>query len=106
MLPSTMGFITQFFKNLKLKTQIFWRRIVSATFYNCNKYALKALQFDVQSLVLKVYSKFFAFAKRTAKLKEFYEFAQSIFRNVLTRWVSLLPALDSLELADFKKIFS
>lgn len=68
--------------------------------HNCNKYALKALQFDVESLVLKVYSEFSAFAKRTAQLKEFFDFAhleyKSILRHVPTRWLSLLPALDRL----------
>ncbi|CAH0562981.1 unnamed protein product [Brassicogethes aeneus] len=68
--------------------------------HNCNKYALKALQFDVESLVLKDYSEFSAFAKRTAKLKEFFDFAhleyKSILRHVPTRWLSLLPALDRL----------
>lgn len=68
--------------------------------HNCNKYALKALQFDVESLVLKTYSEFSAFAKRTAKLKEFFDFThleyKSILRHVPTRWLSLLPALDRL----------
>ncbi|KAJ0174761.1 hypothetical protein K1T71_009869 [Dendrolimus kikuchii] len=66
--------------------------------HNCNKHALKALQFDVESLVLKVYSEFSAFAKRTAKLKEFFAHLEykCILRHVPTRWLSLLPALDRL----------
>lgn len=54
----------------------------------------------MESLVLKVYSAFSAFAKRTAKLKKFFDFAhleyKSILRHVPTRWLSLLPALDRL----------
>ena len=49
---------------------------------------------------MKVFSEFSAFAKRTAKLKEIFDFPhleyKSILRHVPTRWLSLLPALDRL----------
>lgn len=68
--------------------------------HNCTKFALKGIKFDVEALVLKVYSEFSAYAKRTESLKNFHAFLNTEYREILrhvpTRWLSLLPAIERL----------
>ena len=68
--------------------------------HNCTKFALKALSFDVEALVLKVYSEFTSSVKRTSELASFFEFVDLEYREILrhspTRWLSLLPAIERL----------
>lgn len=66
--------------------------------HNTAKHAGKALgDMDVESLVIKVYNEFSISAKNVEKLKEFYDFVnlewQNILRHVPTRWLSLYPAV-------------
>jgi len=65
--------------------------------HNTIKYALLHLPFDVENLVLKVYSHFSVSAKRVQELKSCYEFTENEFENmkrhVVTRWLSLYPAV-------------
>lgn len=67
---------------------------------NCVKYALKGLDVDIESIVIKIYNEFSSSALKTKKLKECCEFAQieykELLRHVPTRWLSLLPAIDRL----------
>lgn len=67
---------------------------------NCVKYGLKATSFDVESFVIKVYNSFSSSAKKATELKEFFEFVQidyvELLRHVPTCWLSLLPAIDRL----------
>ena len=42
--------------------------------HNCVKYGMKSFSFDMELLVLKVFSEFSAYAKRTKELKSFFNF--------------------------------
>lgn len=72
----------------------------SAQLHKISKYALNGIKFDVESLVLKIYSEFSAYAKRTESLKSFHAFLnieyRELLRHVPTRWLSLLPAIERL----------
>lgn len=67
---------------------------------NCVKYAVKGLDVDVENIVIKMFNEFDSSALKTKKLKECFEFSQiefkKLLRHVLTRWLSLLPAIDWL----------
>src|SRR5260221_111702 len=60
---------------------------------NCLKFAVKYLSFDVEILVIKVFNEFSSSAKKTADLKDCFEFAEqdykTMLRHVSTRWLSL-----------------
>lgn len=64
------------------------------------KYALKGLDVDVKSIVIKIYNEFSSSALKTNKLKKCFEFAQiefkELLRHVPTRWLSFMPAIDRL----------
>ena len=68
--------------------------------HNTVKHALDKLTVDVENVVLKVYGHFSVSAKRRESLKEFCEFCdvefQEILRHVTTRWLSLNPAIHRL----------
>uniref|UniRef100_A0A8C6TRT7 Uncharacterized protein n=1 Tax=Neogobius melanostomus TaxID=47308 RepID=A0A8C6TRT7_9GOBI len=55
---------------------------------------------DMEAFVLKVYSEFSCSAKKVERLKEFCEFTNTkykeILRHVPTRWLSLLPAIQRI----------
>ena len=59
---------------------------------------MKALRFDVETLVLKIYSEFSSSAKNVANLTSFFDFVEmeyhDVLRHVPTRWLSLLPAVE------------
>ncbi|CAL9686817.1 unnamed protein product [Knipowitschia caucasica] len=68
--------------------------------HNTVRKALDKLSVDVENIVLKVYSFFSNSAKRRESLKEFCEFCDvefhEILRHVVTRWLSLNPAITRL----------
>ncbi|XP_034038426.1 uncharacterized protein LOC117521185 [Thalassophryne amazonica] len=68
--------------------------------HNTVKKALDKLSIDVENIVLKIYSFFSTSAKRRESLKEFCEFCDvefhEILRHVVTRWLSLNPAITRL----------
>lgn len=68
--------------------------------HNTVKHALDQLTVDVENVVLKVYGHFSASAKRRESLKEFCQFCdvefREILRHVTTRWLSLNPAISRL----------
>ncbi|KAL4008598.1 hypothetical protein ACER0C_002450 [Sarotherodon galilaeus] len=68
--------------------------------HNTVKKALDKLSVDVENIVLKIYSFFSTSAKRRESLKEFCEFCDvefhDILRHVVTRWLSLNPAITCL----------
>lgn len=73
---------------------------VAAVLHNVTRYAAAKLYADVENIVIKVYSHFNSSATRTAQLQEFCEFVESdescILLRHVTRWLSLLPALDHI----------
>lgn len=62
--------------------------------------ALDQLSVDIENIVLKVYGFFSISAKRRESLEEFCEFCDTefheILRHVVTRWLSLNPAITRL----------
>ena len=66
--------------------------------HNAAKYGVKLLTYDVEILVLKVYAEFSLSAKNVENLKEFCEFAEQeyseILRHLSVRWLSLERAVD------------
>lgn len=71
--------------------------------HNAGRNACKALSFDVENLVLKVYAEFSNSAKKNSKLKECFAYLdmeyEIILKHGITRWLSLLTALERLILA-------
>lgn len=68
--------------------------------HNTGRHACKALTYDVECLVLKIYAEFSSSAKNVQNLKECFEDFdlefQDVMRHVVTRWLSLLPAIERL----------
>ncbi|KAL0153821.1 hypothetical protein M9458_050937 [Cirrhinus mrigala] len=68
--------------------------------HNTVKHALDQLTVDVENVVLKVYGHFSTSAKRRESLKDFCQFCDvefhEILRHVSTRWLSLNPAISRL----------
>lgn len=67
---------------------------------NAFKHGLQKLDFDVETVVLKIYSHFSSSASRREDLKSFFDFAQvdweELIKHVPTRWLSLGPAIDKI----------
>ena len=67
---------------------------------NCVKYTLKTFSFDVESFVIKTYNLFSSSTKKPEALRDFCDFVdieyKKLLRHALTRWLSLLPAIDRL----------
>jgi len=62
------------------------------------KKGLETLSIDVQSIIMKIYNHFSVYTVRTEELKEFCEFVDIEYRQLLyhspTRWLSLFPGLN------------
>lgn len=71
--------------------------------HNAARNAMKALTYDVENLIMKVYAEFSNSAKRTRELQAFFEEFEIEYRKVLrhgpTRWLSLGRAVDRLILS-------
>lgn len=69
-------------------------------FHNTAKYALKTMKYDVETLVLKIYSEFLSGTCCTKELKDCFDFLdQSYFqvlKHVSTSWLSLYKVTDRL----------
>uniref|UniRef100_H3A010 DUF4371 domain-containing protein n=1 Tax=Latimeria chalumnae TaxID=7897 RepID=H3A010_LATCH len=68
--------------------------------HNTIKYVAGKLNIDVENVILKAYSHFSVSAMRTEQLKEFCDFVEveefNLLRHIVTRWLSLLPAINRL----------
>ena len=68
--------------------------------HNCLKNAASKLDVDVELIVIRVFNHFSSSAGRRQQLKEFYEFLDiewcELLRHVPTRWLSLKPAVERL----------
>jgi len=66
--------------------------------HNAAKKGLETLSIDVQSIIMKIYNHFSVYTVRTEELKEFCEFVDIEYRQLLyhspTRWLSLFPGLN------------
>ena len=51
--------------------------------HNCLKNAMKTMIFDVETLVLKIYSEFSSSAKNSANLSSFFDFVEMEYHDVL-----------------------
>ena len=95
------GIHNSVFTNLKKKHKYLLQGNCHAhILHNTVKYALDQLTVDVENVVLKIYGHFSMSAKRRESLKEFCDFCdvqfQEILRHVTTRWLSLNPAIHRL----------
>ncbi|CAH2088355.1 unnamed protein product [Euphydryas editha] len=95
------GIHNSVFQKLKLDNEhVFKANCYCHIINNCVKYAMKGVNVDVESIVIKIYNEFSSSALKTKKLKECFDFAQieykELLKHVSTRWLSLLPAIDRL----------
>lgn len=58
------------------------------------------LPIDIKAIIVKLFGYFHIYTVRVEKLKEFCEFADFQYRDILvhtkTRWLSLSPAIDRI----------
>ncbi|XP_026744936.1 uncharacterized protein LOC113506291, partial [Trichoplusia ni] len=68
--------------------------------HNSVKHAMNCLNYDIENIILKIYSHFSVSACRREELKRFVALAEGEFheikRHIGTRWLSLLPAIDTI----------
>uniref|UniRef100_H3B0Z5 DUF4371 domain-containing protein n=1 Tax=Latimeria chalumnae TaxID=7897 RepID=H3B0Z5_LATCH len=83
----------------KAKEDIVAANCLAHIVHNTMKYTAGQLNSDVENLILKAYSHFNVSAMRTEQ-KEFCDFVEvekcNLLRHVVTRWLSLLPAINRL----------
>lgn len=77
--------------------------------HNCMRHAMSFLSYDIENVILKIYAHFCHSAVKREELKKFIESVDGDFhevkRHVGTRWLSLLPCIDTL-LLNWKAIRS
>lgn len=77
--------------------------------HNCIKKATALLKFDIELIVIKSYNEFSSSTIKTTALKEFFEFCDlewsELLRHVPTRWLTLIPAVERL-LKNFEPVKS
>lgn len=68
--------------------------------HNACRAGMNVMSFDVELLIIKVYNYFSNSAKRVAQLKDFFDFVDleysNLLRHVTTRWLSLKPGIERL----------
>lgn len=89
------------FTNLKtVNKNIFKANCHAHILHNCLKQAVEKLDIDIEGVILKFYSHFSVSAKRRDELKEFHNFVDiefsELLRHVVTRWLSLLPCINRI----------
>ena len=67
---------------------------------NCVQHGADTLDVDVESMIMKIYNYFSIYTVRTEHLKEYCEFVEVEYRQLLyhskTRWLSLFPGIHRL----------
>lgn len=90
------------FSNLKVSLE---RNIVAIgcpahILHNCVQHGTDGLNFDIESIVLKIFNFFSIYTVRTEALKDFCDFVDVNYRDLLyhskTRWLSLFPAINRI----------
>lgn len=68
--------------------------------HNTLKVSCDGMPFDVETIIVKIYSHFYLYTVRVEKLKEFCESVDEQYRKLLgyskTRFLALLPAIDAI----------
>jgi hypothetical protein len=68
--------------------------------HNCAQHGVNCLEFEVDSIVQKIYNYFSIYTVRTESLKQFCDFVNVEYETLLshsrTRWLSLLPAVNKI----------
>lgn len=68
--------------------------------HNTAKKACNILKIDIESVIIKIYNEFSSSSKKVAELKEFFEWTDTewaeLLKHVPTRWLTLLPAIERL----------
>lgn len=87
-----------------------WHRLHSSYCPQCIKNACETVPFDVEHIIVKIYSHFYIYAVRTKALKEFCDEADVEYMKLLgyakTRFLALGPAIKRiLKLFDALKLY-
>lgn len=66
--------------------------------HNTAQHGLDCLEFDIESIVIKIYNYFSIYTIRTESLKEFCNFVEIEYKEIMmhskTRWLSLFPVIN------------
>ncbi|EFN65846.1 hypothetical protein EAG_02387, partial [Camponotus floridanus] len=95
---ANFGINNSLFTQLKNKNNSMFKANSHAhIIHNTVKYSIDKLSVDVENIVLKIYSHFSQSAKRRETLKEFFEFVdlhfEELLHHVSTCWLSLNPCI-------------
>ena len=86
--------------NSSLSRKIVGAGCVAHVLHNAAKTACEVLPIDVEIMIFKIYSWFRDYTVRTTDLREFCEFLETEYRQLLgyssTRWLALAPAVERL----------
>uniref|UniRef100_H2ZST0 DUF4371 domain-containing protein n=1 Tax=Latimeria chalumnae TaxID=7897 RepID=H2ZST0_LATCH len=94
------GIHNSMYTDLHKKTNLLQGNCRAHIVHNAVRRALNELSVDIETVVLKVYGFFSVSAKGREDLKEFFDFLdvqwREILRRVTTRWLSLNPAVSRM----------
>ena len=74
--------------------------VVLHTLYSAVQAASDCLPIDIEAVVAKIYSYFYIYTVRVEELKEFCDFVEIEYKQLLgyskTRWLALMPAVERI----------